>query len=82
MTHEESAALDREGEAALEAMEPVMHQTGLAAELAIRPEQIEYVNNRATAHMRTAFADGDTPNQKRLLVRLWLRDSGRRSYRG
>lgn len=74
--------LDREGEAALEAMESVMHEPGLAAELAIRPGQIQYVNNRATGHMRTAFVDGDTPDQKRLLVRLWLRDGGRRSYRG
>jgi len=74
--------LDREGEAALEAMERVMHEPGLAAELSFEPGQIQYVNNRATGHMRTAFIDGDAPEQKRLLVRLWLRDTGRQSYRG
>ena len=74
--------LDREGEAALEAMESVMHEPGLAAELTFRPGQIQSVNNRATGHMRTAFVDGETPEQKRLLVRLWLRDTGRQSYRG
>jgi alpha-ketoglutarate-dependent taurine dioxygenase len=74
--------LDREGEAALTAMERVMHEPGLAAELTFEPGQIQYVNNRSTGHMRTAFADGDTPERKRLLVRLWLRDTGRQSYRG
>jgi alpha-ketoglutarate-dependent taurine dioxygenase len=74
--------LDREGEAALEAMEAVMHEPGLAAELTFRPGQIQYVNNRSTGHMRTAFVDGERPEEKRLLVRLWLRDAGRQSYRG
>jgi hypothetical protein len=32
--------------------------------------------------MRTAFVDGGRPEEKRLLVRLWLRDAGRRGYRG
>jgi alpha-ketoglutarate-dependent taurine dioxygenase len=63
-------------------MERVMHEPGLAAELSFEPGQIQYVNNRATGHMRTAFIDGDAPEQKRLLVRLWLRDTGRQSYRG
>jgi len=75
-------ALDREGEAALEAMASVIHEPGLAVELGFEPGQIQYVNNRVTGHMRTAFVDGETPEQKRLLVRLWLRDSGRQSYRG
>jgi alpha-ketoglutarate-dependent taurine dioxygenase len=74
--------LDPDGEAALEAMQAVMHRPGLAAELQIRPGQIQYVNNRSTGHMRTAFVDGDRPEEKRLLVRLWLRDAGRRGYRG
>ncbi len=74
--------LDREGEAALAAMESVMHEPGLAVELTFRPGQIQYVNNRSTGHMRTAFVDGERPEEKRLLVRLWLRDTGRQSYRG
>ena len=74
--------LDTEGEAALEAMQAVMHRPGLAAELQLRPGQIQYVNNRSTGHMRTAFVDGERPQEKRLLVRLWLRDAGRRGYRG
>lgn len=75
-------SLDREGEAALEAMEAVMRTPGLAIDLQFKPGQIQYVNNRTTGHMRTAFVDGDRPDQKRLLTRLWLRDSGRQSYRG
>jgi len=75
-------AMDREGEAALEAMDAVMRIPGLAIDLQFKPGQIQYVNNRTTGHMRTAFVDGDAPDQKRLLTRLWLRDSGRQSYRG
>ena len=74
--------LDAEGEAALEAMQEVMHRPGLAVGMQLRPGQIQYVNNRSTGHMRTAFHDGERPEEKRLLVRLWLRDAGRRGYRG
>ena len=75
-------SMDAEAVAALEAMEAVMHAPGLAVDLAFKPGQIQYVNNRTTGHMRTAFVDGDAPDEKRLLVRLWLRDTGRQSYRG
>jgi len=74
--------MDAAADAGLHAMEDVMHTPGLAVDLAFEPGQIQYVNNRTTGHMRTAFVDGDAPDEKRLLVRLWLRDSGRQSYRG
>ena len=47
-----------------------------------QPGQIQYVNNRATGHARTEFVDHPEPERKRHLVRLWLRDAGRRGYRG
>ena len=75
-------AVDAEGQAALEAMEQVMMTPGLAVDLRFKPGQIQYVNNRSTGHMRTAFVDGEAPHEKRLLTRLWLRSEGRQSYRG
>ncbi len=44
--------------------------------------QIQYVNNFRLAHLRTDFVDYDEPDAKRHLVRIFLRDSGRRSYMG
>ena len=73
--------MDRAAEAALAAMETETQMPGLAAELEFKPGQIQFVNNRTTGHMRTAFVDGEAPHEKRHLVRLWLRDTGKQSYR-
>ena len=48
----------------------------------LEPGQIQFVDNRALGHSRTAFVDYPDPAQKRHLVRLWLRDGGRRAYPG
>ncbi|MBV8600993.1 MAG: TauD/TfdA family dioxygenase, partial [Candidatus Eremiobacteraeota bacterium] len=50
--------------------------------LDFQPGQIQLVNNRSTCHARTEFFDGDAAHEKRHLIRLWLRDSGKRGYRG
>ena len=38
--------------------------------------------NRALGHSRTAYVDYPEPNRRRHLVRLWMRDHGRRAYPG
>ncbi len=73
---------DQESLAALEEVHAVLAEPDLPVALRFEPGQIQYVNNRSTGHSRTAFIDGDRPEEKRLLVRLWLRNRGRRSYRG
>jgi alpha-ketoglutarate-dependent taurine dioxygenase len=74
--------LDARGEAALGAVQRVFDHLELRVELDFQPGQIQYVNNRATGHARTEFADHEEPERKRHLVRLWLRDRGERGYRG
>ena len=74
--------LDGRGAAALAALEEVMARPGLAREFVFAPGQIQFVNNRLIAHKRTAFADWPEPERRRLLIRLWLRDAGRRFYNG
>jgi alpha-ketoglutarate-dependent taurine dioxygenase len=74
--------LDNETAAALAAVQSVFDQPELHVELGFAPGQIQYVNNRATGHARTEFIDFPEPERKRHLVRLWLRDAGRRGYRG
>jgi hypothetical protein len=41
-----------------------------------------HVNNRETCHRRTAFEDYAAPEQKRLMIRLWLRNAGDVRYQG
>ena len=74
--------LDNETAAALAAVQSVFEQPELHVELGFEAGQIQYVNNRATGHARTEFTDFPEPERKRHLVRLWLRDAGRRGYRG
>jgi hypothetical protein len=74
--------LDDESGAALDAVKSVFATPELYVELDFQPGQIQYVNNRATGHARTEFRDWDEPERKRHLVRMWLRDAGRRGYPG
>jgi alpha-ketoglutarate-dependent taurine dioxygenase len=74
--------MDNETAAALAAVQEVFDRPELRVELDFAPGQIQYVNNRATGHARTEFIDHAEPERRRHLVRLWLRDGGRRGYRG
>jgi alpha-ketoglutarate-dependent taurine dioxygenase len=74
--------MDNETAAALAAVQAVFDRPDLRVELDFEPGQIQYVNNRATDHARTEFVDHPERERRRHLVRLWLRDSGRRGYRG
>ncbi len=73
---------DNETAAALAAVQSVFDEPDLHVELAFAPGQIQYVNNRATGHARTEFVDFPEPERKRHLVRLWLRNEGKRGYCG
>jgi alpha-ketoglutarate-dependent taurine dioxygenase len=74
--------LDNETAAALAAVQSVFDQPELHVELGFAAGQIQFVNNRATGHARTEFVDFPEPERRRHLVRLWLRDAGRRGYCG
>jgi len=74
--------LDNEGVAALEAFEAILNETGLAARFHFEPGQMQLIDNRALGHKRTGFRDWPEAARKRLLVRLWLRDTGSRAYNG
>jgi alpha-ketoglutarate-dependent taurine dioxygenase len=74
--------LDNEGTAALEAFEAILNEPGIAARFHFEPGQIQLIDNRALGHRRTGFKDWPEAERKRLLVRLWLRDTGSRAYNG
>lgn len=76
------AEIDPEGLAAMEAFEAILTAPGMAAQFHFEPGQMQLLDNRALGHKRTGFTDWPEPERKRLLIRLWLRDSGGRAYNG
>lgn len=75
-------AIDPEGLEALEALEAIMNEKGLARDFFFERGQIQIVDNRRCGHRRTEFHDYPEPERKRHLVRLWLRGWGRPFYNG
>jgi alpha-ketoglutarate-dependent taurine dioxygenase len=74
--------VDPEGAAALDAMLEIFDDDRLPVDFDLEPGQIQFVDNRALGHSRTAFVDYPELDRKRHLVRLWMRDHGRRAYPG
>jgi alpha-ketoglutarate-dependent taurine dioxygenase len=74
--------IDRDGEAAVAAVLDIFDEDELSVDFDLEPGQIQFIDNRALGHSRTAFVDHPEPDRKRHLVRLWLRDHGRRAYPG
>jgi alpha-ketoglutarate-dependent taurine dioxygenase len=74
--------LDAEGLEALETLERTMMQPRFAREFFFEPGQIQIVDNIRCGHRRTGFNDFPEEDRKRHLIRLWLREKGRRFYNG
>lgn len=74
--------IDSEGAAALAALLDLFDEDDLSADFDLEPGQMQFVDNRVLGHARTAFEDFPEPERRRHLVRLWLRDHGRRAYAG
>jgi hypothetical protein len=74
--------IDSAGAAAVAAMLDIFEDDRLSIDFDLEPGQIQFVHNRALGHSRTAFVDYADPDRKRHLVRLWMRDHGRRAYPG
>jgi hypothetical protein len=75
-------AIDQPGAAALGAVLAMFDDDDLTIDFDLEPGHIQILHNRATGHSRTAFEDHPEPERRRRLVRLWLRDYGRRAYPG
>ena len=74
--------LDAEGDAALEALDEIMKSPRINREFFFERGQIQILDNRRMGHRRTGFRDFPEAGRKRHLVRLWLRERGRRFYNG
>jgi len=74
--------LDREGEEALECLEAIMKEPRWNKEFFFEAGQVQILDNTRCGHRRTGFVDHPEPQRRRHLLRLWLRDAGRRFYNG
>ncbi len=74
--------LDPAGGAAVATMLDIFEDDAASIDFDLEPGQMQFVDNRALGHSRTAFVDYLEPEARRHLVRLWLRDGGRRAYPG
>ena len=78
----ENQPMDNATTAALEALDEVLERPGLGKSFAFERGQIQIVNNRKIGHRRTAFKDWPEEDRRRHLVRIWVRNDGRRFYGG
>jgi alpha-ketoglutarate-dependent taurine dioxygenase len=69
-------ALDRSGDAALTVLQDVLSDESLWWEATLERGQVQFLNNFDLAHTRTAFRDAESFEQKRHLVRYWVRNEG------
>jgi hypothetical protein len=74
--------VDPAGRAALDTMLEIFDDEALSVDFDLEEGQVQFVDNRALGHSRTAFVDDPDRAKRRHLVRLWLRDHGRRAYPG
>ena len=80
--HMVSKTMDLETSEAIVALEDVFNKPELQFSFTMEQGQIQYVNNRVIGHSRTEFQDFEPIEERRHLVRLWMRDGGDRSYPG
>jgi len=74
--------IDAAALAAIDTVKKLFANEALRFDFIMERGQIQYVNNLETGHRRTAFEDYAEPQQKRLMVRLWLRNAGEPRYQG
>ena len=61
----------------------IMSEPDRHVSFSLEAGQIQYVNNFRIAHRRTEYEDApDGPQARRHLVRIFLRDEGRRTFMG
>jgi hypothetical protein len=74
--------MDNETAAAIEAIAEVFRDPELRCEFRLQAGDMQFVANREIGHSRTEFHDYDEAERRRLLIRLWLRDTGAQGYIG
>jgi hypothetical protein len=59
--------------AALDFLDEQTRRADLRLDMDLEPGDIQFINNYTILHSRTGFVDGPEPDQKRHMLRLWLK---------
>ena len=59
--------------AALDFLDEQTRRADLRLEIHVQAGDIQFINNYTILHSRTGFVDGPAPDQKRHMLRLWLK---------
>ncbi len=78
----EGKVVDENSEAALDAFFSIIDDPKMFIEFQFEPGQVQFLNNRVIGHKRTSFKDKPGTKLKRELLRVWLREGGKRFYNG
>ena len=57
----------------LDLIDSIIHDDAIRMDMMLEPGDIQFANNYTVMHSRTSFEDYDDPEQKRRLLRLWLK---------
>ena len=74
--------LDNAGAEAVEVLNNFLIDPAHRHDFWMERGQIQILNNRTIVHGRTPYEDFEMPEQRRHLLRLWLRAGDRRQFRG
>lgn len=58
---------------ALDVFDQAMHMPALRLDMMLEPGDMQFANNYAVLHSRNGFEDHDALQQRRKLLRLWLK---------
>lgn len=78
----EGKTVDQKGMDAIDAVGRILSEPEHHVTFTLKAGQLQFVNNFKMAHLRTDYVDYDEPEKKRHLIRIFLRDYGKRSYMG
>ena len=74
--------MDEAAVTAIATLRRVFENEALRFDFVMERGQIQFVNNLELCHRRTTFVDHAEPQNKRLMIRLWLRNAGEPRYQG
>ena len=70
--HADVPRLSEEQIEAMELVEEIANDPAFHVEMSFEPGDIQLLNNGSILHAREAYTDGDSPQTRRHLLRLWL----------
>jgi hypothetical protein len=74
--------MDNETASAVETIAEIFADKSLQFDFHLQAGDMQFVANREIGHSRTEFHDPVDAKERRLLIRLWLRDQGAQGYIG